>query len=236
MKKLIVNADDFGLTRGVNHGIIDAHVNGIVNSTTMMMNMVGTEHAAELAKQHPTLGVGVHLVLTAGQPLHTNVRSLVDENGLFYSNQSLRSRVINEKELEAEWTAQIERFFSYGLTPTHLDSHHHVHTLEQAYPVFCKLAKKYNLPVRRSVIYSDKEVNVFSDQFFVDFYGDGVCKEYFQILQTRVQDGETVEIMCHPAYVDEGLLRCSSYTLKRAEELEILTTSKLPNGFELVRF
>lgn len=66
MIKLIVNADDFGLTEGTNYGIIDGHINGIVNSTTMMMNMPEQSMRYAQQKEYKTLGVGVHLVLTAG--------------------------------------------------------------------------------------------------------------------------------------------------------------------------
>ena len=81
MIQLIVNADDFGLTEGTNYGIIDGHINGLVNSTTMMMNMPGTEHAVRLAKTYA--GVGVHLVLTAGEPLLKDVPSLVGKTDRF---------------------------------------------------------------------------------------------------------------------------------------------------------
>jgi predicted glycoside hydrolase/deacetylase ChbG (UPF0249 family) len=78
--KLIVNADDFGYSRCVNFGIIDAHRDGINNSATMMMNMLGVGHAIELAKENPKLQVGIHLVLTCGKPLLPDVPSLVDES------------------------------------------------------------------------------------------------------------------------------------------------------------
>ena len=111
MIKLIVNADDFGLTEGTNYGIIDGHINGLVNSTTMMMNMPGTEHAVRLAKEYNLLGVGVHLVLTAGEPLLKDVPSLVGENGSFHKQSVVREGNINPEEVEREWTAQIEKFY-----------------------------------------------------------------------------------------------------------------------------
>lgn len=149
MIKLIVNADDFGLTEGTNYGIIDGHINGLVNSTTMMMNMPGTEHAVRLAKEYNLLGVGVHLVLTAGEPLLGDVPSLVGSDGSFHKQSVVREGNINPEEVEREWTAQIEKFLSYGLTPTHLDSHHHVHGLPILHDVLERLAAKYNVPIRR---------------------------------------------------------------------------------------
>ena len=78
MIEVLVNADDFGLTRAVNYGILDSHKHGIVNSTTMMMNAKATEHAIEIAKGTPSLRVGIHLVMTWGKPLLTDVPSLVN--------------------------------------------------------------------------------------------------------------------------------------------------------------
>ena len=68
--KLIINADDFGYSNGVNYGIIDAFKNGILTSTTCLTNMPGFNHAIQLAKENPNLGIGIHLTLTCGKPLH----------------------------------------------------------------------------------------------------------------------------------------------------------------------
>jgi chitin disaccharide deacetylase len=91
--KLIVNSDDYGLTPGVNLGIIDALKRGILRSTTAMMNMPAIEMAADLAKENPELGVGIHLVLSAGKPLLNTHKTIVDENGNF-----LKNAVFNEKD------------------------------------------------------------------------------------------------------------------------------------------
>ncbi|PEB40853.1 chitin disaccharide deacetylase [Bacillus pseudomycoides] len=234
MIRLIVNADDFGLTEGTNYGIIEGHVNGIVNSTTMMMNMPGTEHAVCLAKEYKTLGVGVHLALTAGKPLLTDVPSLVGEDGLFHKQSVVREGNINPEEVEREWMAQIEKFLSYGLKPTHLDSHHHVHALPILHDVLERLAEKYNVPIRRCA--QGRAVRPFSDVFYSDFYSDGVQEDYFVKLKGRVQDGKTVEVMVHPAYIDPELVKRSSYVMDRVKELRILMESVLPEGIELVRF
>ncbi|PFK47944.1 chitin disaccharide deacetylase [Bacillus cereus] len=234
MIRLIVNADDFGLTEGTNYGIIEGHVNGIVNSTTMMMNMSGVEHAVGLAKEHKTLGVGVHLVLTAGKPLLSDVPSLINVDGFFHKQGVVREGNINPEEVEREWTAQIEKFLSYGLTPTHLDSHHHVHSLPILHDVLEQLATKYDVPIRRCE--QERAVRPFSDVFYSDFYSDGVQEDYFVTLKERVGAGKTVEVMAHPAYIDPELVKRSSYVMDRVKELRILTESILPEGIELVRF
>ncbi|HDR7793005.1 TPA: chitin disaccharide deacetylase [Bacillus luti] len=234
MIKLIVNADDFGLTEGTNYGIIDGHINGLVNSTTMMMNMPGTEHAVHLANEHKTLGIGVHLVLTTGRPLLQDVPSLVGKDGSFHKQSVVREGNIDPEEVEREWTAQIEKFLSYGLTPTHLDSHHHVHGLPLLHDVLERLASKYNVPIRRCE--EERAVRPFTDVFYSDFYADGVTEDYFKKLRERVKDGQSVEIMVHPAYIDPELVKRSSYVMDRVKELRILTESELPEGIELVKF
>ncbi|MGG1674962.1 chitin disaccharide deacetylase [Neobacillus sp. NRS-1170] len=236
MINLIVNADDFGFSHGVNHGIVDSFLYGIVNSTTMMMNMDGTEHAIQLAKNNPELHVGIHLTLTCGKPILDNVPSLVDEEGYFYSLSAFNPTDISLEEIEREWTAQIDRFIRSGLKPTHLDSHHHVHTMKALYPVVKNLSHKYRLPVRPNGFISIPDVESFTDVSLSDFYGDGVRADYFDRLNDGIYDGLTIEVMCHPAYLDHHLLNGSSYTHKRLTELEILTSVQLPKNINLLSF
>ncbi|WP_066056174.1 chitin disaccharide deacetylase [Robertmurraya korlensis] len=236
MIQLIVNADDFGFSSGVNYGIIDTHLNGIVNSATMMMNMEGTEHAIQLAKEHPSLQVGIHLVLTCGKPLLHDVSSLTNEEGSFHSLSDLHSKkgTVLLEEVEREWTAQIEKFLRSGVPLTHTDSHHHVHTIEELLPVVQRLSKKYNLPVRTNGLERIKGVEPFSDLALFDFYGDGVEGEYFTKLKERFPEHTKIEVMTHPAYLDNALLKGSSYTYKRLEEVEILKTVVLPREIQLL--
>ena len=130
IKRLIVNADDYGLSEGVCLGILKAHRDGILTSTTCMMNMENIEKYLEMTKDYPNLGLGVHLNITVGKPL-TNV-SFVDEKGNFKSRDTYTNReaIVSQEELYQEWKAQIEKFIKImGHKPTHLDSHHHVHLL-----------------------------------------------------------------------------------------------------------
>ena len=82
--KVIFNADDFGYSKAINLGIIQAHKNGILSSATLMANMPGFEDAVKLAKENPELGVGVHLTLTCGYPVLSDVPTLCQENGKFH--------------------------------------------------------------------------------------------------------------------------------------------------------
>lgn len=236
MIRVIVNADDFGYSRGLNYGIIDAHQYGIVNSTTMMMNMDAVEHAFRIAAPFPQLAIGIHLVLTAGAPLWKDgVQSLIQSNGQFKTLTMLNKRFdLNIEEVEKEWEAQIQRFFSFGRKPSHFDSHHHVHMHPKLQGVICKLANKYNVPVRRNGKKELEGVEMYSDIALFDFYNEGVTEDYFEHLPTKVKEGQTVEVMCHPAYLDQELQQGTSYFLPRLKELEILMKAKLPIGCELV--
>lgn len=240
MIKVIVNADDFGYSRGVNYGIIDAHKYGLVNSATMMMNMPEAKHAFDLASNYPNLALGVHLVLTADSPLlKEDVSSLIQENGRFKTLAMLRDNFdIRIDEVEKEWEAQIEAFLSYGVKPNHFDSHHHIHSHPQLQGVIRKLAIKYNVPVRRMGIDTEatEGVSMYSDVTLFDFYDAGVTENYFDHLPNKVKDEKIVEVMCHPAYVDSQLHQGTSYCLPRLKELEILMNAKLPPTCELVKF
>jgi predicted glycoside hydrolase/deacetylase ChbG (UPF0249 family) len=132
-RKIIVNADDFGMSAETNRAIVEAFENKVISSTTLMTNMPGFEEACELAHRHRLLGkIGLHLNLTSGYPLSAPIRQcprLCDEKGLFRHRQT-RFRLSKDERLavETEIAAQIQACLDQGLSPTHLDSHHHVHT------------------------------------------------------------------------------------------------------------
>ena len=134
MKSLIVNADDFGLTAGVNDGIIQAFREGIVTSTTLMANGDAFDDAIEKARQIPGLDVGCHLVLTGGRPIAPpeKIPSLVTKNG--YLPKSLVDVVtrvsagfIRRQDIETEFRAQIDKIREAGIVPSHVDTHKHTH-------------------------------------------------------------------------------------------------------------
>lgn len=134
VRRLIVNADDFGLTLGVNRAIIEAHTQGIVTSATLMANSAAFDDAVQLAHSHPKLGVGCHLVLVDGSPLldPADVPSLLAGDRTFHRDiGSFALRAItgrlHEKEIEAEATAQVRKLQSAGITVRHVDTHKHTH-------------------------------------------------------------------------------------------------------------
>jgi predicted glycoside hydrolase/deacetylase ChbG (UPF0249 family) len=152
-KRLIVNADDYGRTAGVVEGILRAHQQGIVTSTTAMMNMPGIEDALRRVQSYSKLGLGVHLVFSAWRPLlpPEQIPSLVDADGAFLSQKALWARPedIQRDELWAELTAQVERFQTLtGRAPDHLDCHHFVHCHPLFFAVYVDLAAQWGLPIR----------------------------------------------------------------------------------------
>ncbi|MFJ7849150.1 chitin disaccharide deacetylase [Peribacillus sp. NPDC097224] len=234
MIEVLVNADDFGFSRAVNYGILNSHKNGIVNSATMMMNAKATDHAIRIAKDHRTLKVGIHLVLTCGRPLLHDVPSLVDREGNFKKQDEVYGNPgsISLEELEREWSAQIDKFIDLGMMPTHFDSHHHVHAIPAFWPVVKKLSAHYGLPVRKAGPHF-QDIETVTDTFLDDFYGEKAAVDYFQTLNERISEGKSVEVMTHPAYLDDDLLQHSSYNQERLKETAILMKATLPEGFIL---
>jgi len=152
MKKLIVNADDFGFTTGVNTGIIRAFSDGIVTSATIMANGDAFDEAVEMARKHPGLGVGIHLALVGGSPVSSvkAIPSLVDENGLLPRTltrlfRMLVRRAVTTADLLTELRAQVRRVVEAGITPTHFDSHKHSHIHPQVMRAVSIVASEFGV-------------------------------------------------------------------------------------------
>ena len=132
MRRLIVNADDFGLTSGVNRAIIEGNRSGIVTSATLMANAKAAESAIDLAKAQPSLKTGCHVVLIDGVPLTANLPSLTNGSSHFrtslkqFAFAAIRGQ-ISADEIQQEAEAQICKIQSRGIVLTHLDSHKHTH-------------------------------------------------------------------------------------------------------------
>lgn len=231
---IIVNADDFGLTKGVNEGIIDAHLNGIVTRTTLIMNGFAVEEAVHLANKYPSLKVGVHLTCTFGRPLNEKVAfELTNESGNFKFTSIESTLTTNEaRQIKKEWETQIEAFKKTGLELDHIDSHHHVHGWLDLKDVILELGHQYNVPIRYVESLKEYPENLLTEYLWLDFYKDGVNKNLFEKLSELTYN--SVEIMTHPAVVDEELKKISGYTSFREKETLLLKTMKLRNGMTLV--
>ena len=152
MKQLIVNADDFGYTRGVNAGIIRGFRDGIVTSATIMANGEAFEDAVECARANAGLGVGCHLVLVGGKCVaaREKIASLADWEGLLPASlaalvSKLSVGAIRSEEIEVELRAQVEKVIVAGVQPTHFDSHKHTHAHPKVMEAAVKVAEEFGI-------------------------------------------------------------------------------------------
>jgi predicted glycoside hydrolase/deacetylase ChbG (UPF0249 family) len=231
--RLIVNADDFGYTRGVTSGILRAHRDGIVTSTTLMTNAPDSEGAARAARAARSLAVGLHLVLTYGRPLTPPERipSLVTGEGTFPRvSDLLRTGRPKTEEALVEYRAQYARAKALlGKEPTHLDTHHWVHDIPALEDAVLGLARETGAAVRthdgrQRARFRDAGIRT-PDRFVREFQHLGAIhvEALLDILERIAEDEGTVELMCHPAEVDDALLESSSYARERDMERETLT-------------
>ncbi len=156
LRSLVVNADDLGLTVGVNNGIFDAHDRGILTSASLFANATATVDAIRRIRSRPSLGVGVHLTLVDGAPTlpPSRVATLIQDDGRFRGSWKpfivacLRGCVALN-QVERELTAQIDRIRSEGIRLTHLDAHKHVHAYPPLFAIVARLANRFCIPVVR---------------------------------------------------------------------------------------
>lgn len=247
MKKLIINADDFGLCDSVNRAVIDCHRAGTLTSATLLVNGEAAVQAAALALEHPGLGVGLHLNITSGQPSSppAKIPSLLGSDGCFpgLARQLLRlsAGLVRRRELEAEVAAQIEAFRRLGLDPTHIDSHHHTHAHPRVRAAILKVCPPAGIAKMRGYAAAGTHPKALliatawrlpppagslraPDRLFgIQAMG----KEDMAGLlgrELRTAAG-SLEFMCHPGYADERLRRLSSYNQPRQVELEALLSA-----------
>jgi hopanoid biosynthesis associated protein HpnK len=148
--RLIVNADDFGMSEEVNHAIIRAHKEGVLTSTSLMVTGAAFEGAVKLARENPRLATGIHIVTVVGRSVlsHVEIPSLVDREGNFSNHPtaaglkyffSPRAR----RELKKEIAAQFDKFHSTGLRLSHIDGHLHLHVHPVIFNAALQLGLKY---------------------------------------------------------------------------------------------
>lgn len=260
---LIINADDFGLTPGVNRGIVRAFQRGVLTSATLMANGLAWREAVAAARANPGLGVGVHLTLTALEPVlpPQQVPSLVDGSGCF-RRQFWRAPLWKTEQVRAEWRAQISRLVEAGLEPTHLDSHHHVHLWPPLVRVAWQLAREFSIPAIRvlspaGMDYMDvsrrerllvrwawrwaRKAGALVPHTVAGLEGVGYPRAFIEAYLADLGPG-IHELFCHPGLAgDSKLVRISSLTHGRQRELAIICSPWLRRllvqyGVELVNY
>jgi predicted glycoside hydrolase/deacetylase ChbG (UPF0249 family) len=221
MRTLIVNADDFGLTRGVSAGILAAHRHGIVTSTTVLVTADIDRRQLDEARA-VGLGLGLHFNLTLGAPL-TRGRSLVDGGGRFVRDPLRAAAAAGARDVRAEAEAQIARFEKLvGRPPTHLDSHHHVGLYPPVRDVVLDVARAHGLPVRSQDGAARMRARSAGLRTTDHFFGEAGPGAYWSAARTlgalRALPPGVSEFMAHPGRFDDDL----SYSrFGRQREIEL---------------
>lgn len=241
-RRLIINADDFGFTRDVNDGIVDAHREGILTATTLMANGDAFEHAVNLARETPSLDIGCHLVIVQGQSVLNPDRTLPPT--LPDVVAALLRGTLNVYE---EFAAQITKIRAAGIQPTHLDTHKHTHLLPPVLKAITRAARDFGIPwVRKPVDFStgpslmSKLIalrkpaltrafkGLRTTDHFAGFQITGSLTEASLISTLESLPEGITELMCHPGRLGPEL-QASTTRLKESRriELEALTSPRV---------
>jgi predicted glycoside hydrolase/deacetylase ChbG (UPF0249 family) len=148
-RRVIINADEMGIDEPRSHGILQAHEKGVVTSATLMANSPLLETLSARLREHPGLGVGVHLNLTEGSPVLSHPKTLADRQGRFFEKAEARRRIMEGRldleEVRSEFDLQIRRVKDSGIEPTHLDSLHHIHVYPGIMGALCWAARRHGI-------------------------------------------------------------------------------------------
>jgi predicted glycoside hydrolase/deacetylase ChbG (UPF0249 family) len=235
LKRLVINADDFGFTSDVNAGIVHAHREGILTATTLMANGAAFDDAVRLAAENPELDVGCHLVLVqgyssvTGEPLPRKLQGVV----IGVASGKLNPYV--------EFRSQIQRILDAGIRPSHLDTHKHTHILPAVFRAAVKLAAEFQIPflrvpvpaagsnaIRRAYASAARIRGICMTDHFAGFRLTGsLTEQTFAAALSSLREG-TTEFMCHPGFLGPEL-QAAETRLKesRVRELEALISPRI---------
>jgi chitin disaccharide deacetylase len=215
LKYLIPNADDFGFTRDVNLGIIEAHRHGILTATTLMASGAAFEHAVELARENPELDIGVHLVLVDSVGFPPTIPRLLLSLG--------RIRIYDQL------VRQVRKVLEAGIRPTHLDTHKHTHLLPQVFKAVTRIAEEFQIPWVRRRFGPFRLLPTRGSRTTDHFTGFRMHIDAASLsnLIRHLPEG-TTEFMCHPGLCTDEL-RAARTRLKesRRRELDALTSPEV---------
>jgi predicted glycoside hydrolase/deacetylase ChbG (UPF0249 family) len=227
-RRLIVNADDFGLTRGVSRGILEAGASGIVTSTTLIVNRP-LEPALVDELKASELGVGLHMNLTLGAPVANpkRVPSLVGAEGTFVRDAREAAKRASKDEARIELGTQIDEFRKImGRFPTHLDTHHHIGRHEPILELVLDFARAIKVPVRSQddgVRAAARRLTLRTPDHFMGESGRDPYWSAERVLEHLASlPGGVTEFMTHPGHFDDDLAY-SRYGKQRETELAGLT-------------
>ncbi|HLC20853.1 MAG TPA: ChbG/HpnK family deacetylase [Candidatus Methylomirabilis sp.] len=207
---LIINADDFGASTGVNRGILECHTHGVVTSASLMVTGRAVREAVSMSRYHPALSIGLHWDV--------------------WGEDEREFDIDNVRAVREEFHRQIDQFHGLlGRMPTHIDSHRHAHREKHLLPVFRELVEPLSIPLR-----DDGRVR-FVGGFYAQWEWMVTNLEYVsvaflqQMLHQEVLEGWT-EFSCHPGYVSEDYT--AVYLKEREEEVLTLTDSRILDTIE----
>ena len=254
MRFLVVNADDFGFTRDVNAGILEAHQRGVLTATTLMANGAAFDDAVRIARETPSLDVGCHLVLTGGpsvldpaQPLPPTVAQL------------LRAICLRRIKVYDELRAQILKILDAGIEPTHIDTHKHTHLFPPVLDAVTRLGEEFGIRwIRRPMDFPMESApapwtkRMVSRSFhalrtgfhrkigrrgcrttdhFAGFQITGIFSSRDILEMLHELPPGTTEFMCHPGYCGPELLAARTRLKEsRRRELDALTDPDIRRG------
>lgn len=258
-KYLVINADDFGISNNINHGIQKSYSEGILTSTSIMANGQAFESAIDFCKENSGLGIGVHLALVDGKPLldKNSVPTLVNSDGEFPASylefaKNLYMGKIDLSEIQKELDAQIKEVAGRGIKIGHLDSHQHVHHFPLVSDIVLALAKKHNIPWVRKVTSSNLgrrspgiiALNILAnrlgrkaksmalrttDKFLGAEVSGNLDEHYVSNAINMIRPGVT-ELMCHPGYADASIDSTDTHWyLGREKDMSTLLSSDIKN-------
>lgn len=236
--KLIINADDFGLSKSISDGIINGIKGGYITSTSVMANMPYAEYGIKKAIDYDIKCIGLHINLTVGKPIIKN-NNLVNKEGVFYYNrEQIENMNLTYEDAFNEIMAQIEIIKTYSdgkLKIDHLDTHHHVFDNSNIKQAIIDISNNMNIPIRNDSLSSVKSPDVLYKDFTIKNVNIECLKE---MISKYKEKDIVVELMTHPGFIDEYTKSITSY-LNRERELEVLKESKrlgLFDEVELISF
>lgn len=240
-RNLIINADDCNLTEGVTRAILECHDAGLVTSTTFMINLPTELATIKALKKRKKLGVGLHLNVTVGAPVHkVACEAITDFTGFFNKDIYTQEEPLTTAQSRAvarEYRAQVEKFKqTFKARPTHLDTHHQVHDREDFLKILYAVAKEQKLPVRRSNLFGLRKNSYRGVKTTHELLGDLRVSGYWRRKElerglAKLKPGLS-EVMAHPGYVDDSLRGVSSLRTGRFHERRLFTSEYLRKSIE----
>lgn len=249
MNKLIIRADDYGMSEAVSLGILSAYKNGIITCISMIVNLPYSETAAIHINNYSNLCIGLHTNLILGRPCSDleSVSSMIDENGFFISSKIRREQIIRGEEpyvydeVYTEFNSQVEKFYELnGRIPNYIDSH--AVLSEVSKQALIAIAKKWG--IKFCLVRGIKDSPwtwIDQEKTQYQFYKNGEDGyKYLKDITKIIKDNNISILVTHPGFLDLSVLKNSTLTTDRVKDHEMLTDERskkwiVENNIQLLR-